>query len=255
MRAAISVFIITKNEEDRLPFAIKSVREWVDEVIVIDSGSSDNTVKIATDLGADLVVYHEWKGYGPQKVFGESKCKHNILFNIDADEEVSPALRDEIIALVDHGLKQSAYRIPIKTFSRFLNCVPKFAPSNNVLRLYDRRKAGFADSNIHDAVIIRNGEEGQLKGHMIHRCFRSYEHAIAKINMYSSMQAIDLYNKGRKPKAIRIVFEPFYSFLKAYLQDRYIFLGLEGLIEAFIYAFARTLRLVKAWEMFMRNGK
>ena len=107
----ISVFIITKNEEDRVARAIKSVIDWVDEVLVIDSGSTDNTVELAKTLGAKT-SFHEWHGYGIQKRHGESLCKNDWIFNVDADEEVLPSLRDAITQLFkENRFPHAAYRV------------------------------------------------------------------------------------------------------------------------------------------------
>ncbi|MBC8523144.1 glycosyltransferase family 2 protein, partial [PVC group bacterium] len=100
-RLPISVFIIAKNEADRIPLAIASVIDWVDEVIVIDSGSDDETVSVSESLGA-RVIFNEWEGYGPQKVFGETLCNNDWLLNIDADEEITPSLRNEIERVFEH---------------------------------------------------------------------------------------------------------------------------------------------------------
>ena len=108
----ISVFIIAQDEADRIPLTIRSVIDWVDEVLVIDSGSSDDTVAVSEKLGA-MVVFNAWKGYGPQKVYGEKLCKNDWVLNLDADEEITDALRDEIIALFESGEpKEKVYRIP-----------------------------------------------------------------------------------------------------------------------------------------------
>jgi len=85
----ISVYIVAKNEADRIGRAVRSVVQWVDEVIVVDSGSEDATVLVASEAGA-RVLYHAWPGYGPQKRFGEDQCRNEWLLNLDADEEVSP---------------------------------------------------------------------------------------------------------------------------------------------------------------------
>ena len=89
-RLPLSAFIISKNEADRISRPIKSVIDWVDEVIVVDSGSTDDTVAVAERLGA-RVVHHEWKGYGAQKRHGEDQCRNHWLLNLDADEEVTEA--------------------------------------------------------------------------------------------------------------------------------------------------------------------
>ena len=106
----LSVFIIAKDEEDRIPESIKSVIDWADEVIVIDSGSKDKTVAISEEFGAS-VIYNEWNGYGPQKVFGEGKCRNDWILNIDADEAISPKLKEEIQQLFDNNIMLFLYLV------------------------------------------------------------------------------------------------------------------------------------------------
>lgn len=249
----VSVFIIAKNEADRIISPIRSAVSWADEVIVIDSGSDDNTVEVSKALGAD-VHYYEWQGYGPQKIYGEGLCRNHWILNIDADETVSPELEAEIRQFFAHGKEPPlpAYHIPIRIVSRFAETASRYAPSNNPIRFYDKRVAGFKDSTVHDSVIIKHGTAtaGHLQGILLHRCFRSYAHAVQKINYYSTMQAEDMVRKDRKPSSARIVAEPFFAFLKAYFLRRYCLLGIDGFIESIIYAFARTLRFAKVLEKY-----
>lgn len=251
----ISVFIIARDEADRIVPVIRSVHDWVHEVIVIDSGSTDETVKVSEAEGA-TVVYNEWYGYGPQKVFGEKLCSQKWLFNIDADEEVSDALRLEIQTLFSGGKEPelAGYQIPILICFPFDKGPRAFAPSNDPVRLYDKTKAGFKAELVHDSVILNDGENtAKLKRHINHRCFRSHHHAIEKINRYSSMQAKDMLTKGRRPSALRMVFEPISAFLKSMLLRRYILFGLNGFTESIIYAFARYIRLAKAREEWAKH--
>lgn len=247
----ISVFIIAKNEEDRIAYAINSVKHWVDEVIVIDSGSSDKTVEVAKNLGAS-VIYNEWQGYGPQKVFGETLCRNDWLLNIDADEEISTLLAEEIMQIFDsRQLPCQAYILSIKIKMPYGKNPGRWAPSTNVVRLYNKHYAGFKDSTVHDSVVLKNpdaGKIGRLKNPVIHRCFRSISHAIEKINFYSSMQAEDMVMRGKCPSSIRVIIEPFAAFFKAYFLRRYCFYGIDGFIESYIYAFNRTIRIAKARE-------
>lgn len=249
MKLPLSVFIIAKNEEDRIFHTINSVIDWVDEVIVIDSGSTDNTVALAISLGA-TVVYHEWQGYGLQKIYGESLCKNDWILNLDADEELSSNLIGEIIELFKkEKFNFSAYRLKIVLKPRFKNHVCGYYPSNSPIRLYNKNKAGFSDSSVHDSVLLREGEiVGKLKNIVIHRCFRDLKHSIDKINFYSSMQADDIKQKGRKICSLRMILEPFAAFFKAYFLRRYFLFGIDGFIESFIYAFARMIRLAKSRE-------
>ena len=249
----LSVFIIAKNEADRIAGPISSVISWADEVIVIDSGSDDDTVAVSKALGA-RVLFHEWQGYGPQKIYGESLCRNPWILNIDADETVSPELAEEIKQLFDNGSEPpfSAYHIPITIVTRFAKKPARFAPSNDPMRLYNKNFAGFKDSTVHDSVIIKTGNprSGKLKNIIYHRSFRSYAHALQKINFYTTMQAEDMVKKGRKPSVLRIIFEPILAFSKAYFIRRYFLLGVDGFIEAVIYSFFRALRLAKARERY-----
>ncbi|MDB2414559.1 glycosyltransferase family 2 protein [Rickettsiales bacterium] len=249
----ISVFIIAKNEEDRIIHTINSVKDWAQEVIVIDSGSDDKTVKISDELGAK-VVFHEWKGYGPQKIYGETLCSEDWLLNLDADESVSEKLRDELFELFEEPelIKYHAYRLRIKIQGRFADKPGRFAPDNEPIRLYNKNHAGFKDSTVHDSVTLNDpkAKAGILKNIVAHRCFRSFSHAVNKINFYTTMQAEDLVKRKKIPSSLRIIVEPFFTFFKAYFLRRYFLLGIDGFIESIIYVFARTLRLAKARELY-----
>jgi glycosyltransferase involved in cell wall biosynthesis len=252
----ISVFIIAKDEEDRIPKPIKSVIDWTSEVIVIDSCSTDKTQEVSASLGAK-VVFNEWKGYGPQKVFGETLCKNKWLLNIDADEEITSELKDEIFELFKDGEPEcKAYHMRIKVLGSFDKKPHRFAPAHNQLRLYHKDYAGFKDSTVHDSVVAKEGVNcklGQLKNIVLHRTFRSYSHAIAKINRYSTMQAEHMFAHGRNPSALRIIIEPFISFFKGYFLKGYFLMGIDGFIEGLIYTFARTLRIIKAREIWKKH--
>ncbi|ACT59263.1 glycosyltransferase family 2 protein [Hirschia baltica] len=251
----LSVFIIARDEADRILPVIRSVIDWVEEVFVIDSGSTDDTVEVSRNAGAD-VVFNEWAGYGPQKVFGETLCSQKWLLNIDADEEVSDSLRREITSMFEGGQEPplAAYQIPILICFPFDKGPRPFAPSNDPIRLYNREKAGFKSELVHDSVVLKPNEvSGKLKHHINHRCFRSHHHAIEKINRYSSMQAEDMIKKGRKPSVLRLLTEPMTAFLKSMFLRRYVLFGVNGFTESVIYAFARFIRLAKAREAWKQH--
>ena len=256
MTLPLSVFIITKNEEDRLPRTIASVRELTDDIVVVDSGSTDNTLKVAETMGARAVT-RAWTGYGPQKCHAETLCKYPWLLNLDADEELSPELAQEIRDLFARGEpKKTCYALDIRMVLPHEQTPRRFAAHNRVKRLYNYRQAGFKDSPVHDSVIIRDGSEAQLLNHCVyHRSFRGLAHEVDKINRYSSMQAEDMLARHISPPAIRILFEPFGAFLKAYFLRRYFAYGVEGFIQSLTYAFARTLRLAKARELWLKKSK
>ena len=251
MKLTISVFIIAQNEADRIATTINSVKNWVDEVVVIDSGSSDDTVSVATFLGAK-VVYNEWEGYGLQKRCGEDECKNNWLLNLDADEEVTEELAREIQALFVAGEPALAgYIIKVRDLLPNEKKFALLAHTNHCLRLYNRDKGRFSDSPVHDSVIMNEGEGvGKLKAPMRHRSFRSIAHAIEKMNSYTSAQAVNLQAKnGLAFARTRLIFEFSISFFKAYMLRLYILRGVRGIIYANIYAFSRTVRVAKYLEI------
>lgn len=255
MKLPLSVFIITKNEEDRIENVINLVKDFAQEVLVIDSGSVDKTVEIAERSGAK-VIFNEWAGYGPQKIFGEKSCQNDWILNIDADEEVSPQLAKELNDLFLSGNldKKKGYRVKIVNKFRFEKEPKKWAYYYNQLRLYNKNYAGFKDSTVHDSVSVFKGssldEIGQL-GHIIyHQSFRSFEHWIEKINSYSTMQASDAMKRGKKTSITKILLTPTFAFLKAYFVRRYCIYGFDGFIYSYLFAFSRFAKAVKIREIY-----
>ncbi len=250
----ISVFIIALDEADRIARTIESVRDWVDEVIVIDSGSTDDTVKIAESLGA-RVEFREWTGYGPQKVFGETLCRNDWLLNLDADEVITPALRDETAALFAGATPPAPlYRIKVTTVYPH-HAAPRFlAECKNIIRLYDRRVAGFPDHPTWDAITPPPGASvGQLRAPCLHYTWRGVGHYMEKINSYTSMQAEHQPLKPFWLLVLQLVLGIPLDFLKAYLLRRHITGGSFGFIVSGMFAVSRFLKTAKMIERHLRN--
>lgn len=236
----ISVFIIAKNEGDRIEQIIKAASPIADEILVVDSGSSDDTCKIALKSGAS-VLFNEWKGYGPQKIFAESKCRNKWILNIDADEELSPELCDEIKEIFSRRIdkKIAGFRVKIFNKFRFEKKPHRFAYFYNQLRLYNKDLAGFKNSTVHDSVELKNSnsEVAQLNNIIYHQSFRSYSHWIEKINSYSQMQAADSIKRGKKSNLIKVFLTPILAFFKAYFVRRYFIYGVDGVIYSLLFSF------------------
>lgn len=244
-RLRISCFIIAKNEGDRIAHTLHSVKEWVDEIIVIDSGSSDDTVAVCGALGAH-VLHHDWPGYGLQKRFGEEQCRNNWLLNLDADEVITPALAQEIHKEFAHALPSvTGYFLPVRDLLPGEEKLAPFAHTNRCLRLYDKRKARFSDSPVHDSVIVREGEVRLLKNPVLHRSFRSLRHMLEKINSYSSAQAGELQKKKMKYPYLRLLVEAPFAFIKMYVLRGYALRGVRGVVYSCVYAYGRFLRVKK----------
>lgn len=245
----LSVFIIARNEADRISHTIRSVKDWVDEIIVVDSGSEDDTVAVSESLGA-RVVFNEWRGYGPQKVFAEALCRNDWVLNLDADEEVSAELGAEICALFARGQPAMvAYTVPILPLYPFQRAGHRWTAFHHPVRFYRRAFAGFKDSPVHDSVVVREGRIGHLKGMVIHRSFRSLTHHVEKANEVSSLRALDLFEKGRNPSGFSLLMVPFLAFLKSYFLRREFVNGIDGIVVSHMYAFQRFIRLAKAREL------
>jgi glycosyltransferase involved in cell wall biosynthesis len=249
VKLPISVFIIARNEADRIGVTIKSVIDWVDEVIVIDSGSEDKTVEVAESFGAKT-FFNAWNGYGLQKRFGEDKCKNRWLLNIDADEEITPALADEIQQVFAAGKPQfAAYSIPVRDLLPGETELARGAHTNTCIRLYNREHARFSDSPVHDSVIVQRGQVGALTQPALHRSFRSLAHAIEKMNSYTTAQAKHLCKRRMFLPHVRLVLEFPVSFFKDYILRLYCLRGLRGFTYAIVYAFSRVVRIAKYLEL------
>lgn len=246
----ISAFIIARNEADRIGHTIESLRGLVAEIIVVDSGSTDDTVELSKELGAKT-LFNEWPGYGPQKRFAEEQCQHDWLLNLDADEALSDELVEEIRRLFANGEPEhSGY------FIRICEILPgevrptALGHSLSAVRLYDKRCGRYSDSTVHDRVHFERGNTSRL-GHVIwHRSSRSLAHSVDKLNHYSSMQAEDMRARKRMPPffAVRLVLEFPLAFCKAYFRRGYMFKGVPGFVNSMVYAFSRFIRLAKLDE-------
>jgi glycosyltransferase involved in cell wall biosynthesis len=194
-RAPIAILIPTKNEEVNLPFALASVADWAAQVFVLDSGSTDRTEQIANQLGAQF-VYHPWEGYARQKNWGLDNLPITTpwVFILDADEVITPQLRDELIRIA------TANTAPEDGFyiNRYLIFLDKrlnhsgYYPSWNI-RFFRHRKARYEERKVHEHMIV-SGRVGYLhKGEMEHHDRRGLEHFIAKHNHYSTLEAEEVF--------------------------------------------------------------
>jgi glycosyltransferase involved in cell wall biosynthesis len=245
----ISIFIIAMNEADRIARTIRAVRALSDDIVVIDSGSSDETLEVAREAGA-RVIHNDWPGYGPQKRFGEDQCRHDWLLNLDADEVVPPDLADEIRALFGKGPPEAdAYEIRIAEIFPGEAAPHRFAYALNPVRLYRRDKGRYSASPVHDRVdLAADARIARLKGTVHHFSVRSLGDQIDKLNAYSDAQADDMDMRGETLSVARMVVEFPANFIKAYFGRRHALRGVYGFMTAMNYAFYRYLRAAKHWE-------
>ncbi|WP_082072879.1 glycosyltransferase family 2 protein [Hyphomicrobium sp. 99] len=243
----ISCFIIAKNEADRIGRTIRSVKPWVDEVVVIDSESTDDTVRVAASEGC-RVVTQRWLGFGGQKRFGEDQCRNDWVLNLDADEVVTPALRREIMALFKYvAPSRVAYGMPIELVYPNTKRPRLWARDHWYVRLYDRRVVRFRDSNVHDTVVTDGQAVGILRAPAYHYMFRSYEHLKRKLGERMLLSAKHA-NSSTAALVARMAIEFPVNFFKYYIGRRHFTGGLNGLRYSWIQADYRLLKIFHMWR-------
>jgi len=240
---SLSCCIITRNEADRIGDCLRAIEGLADDIVVVDSGSTDDTVTLAESFGA-RVIHHAWPGYGPQKRFSEDCARHDWILNLDADEVVTPELRREIQALMAKGPDLKAYRFRIRNVYPGKAKPRWLADYHNYVRLYDRRAVRFRESPVHDTVDTLDEKVGQLKGAVTHFSARSYAHIRAKLEAYTDLQARVLKRPAWKI-LLRLPFEYPVVFLRYYLLRCHFTGGWDGLYTSHIAAIARVKRLLK----------
>lgn len=254
MTLPVSVYCITKNEELRLGATLAKVADWADEVIVVDSGSTDGTETIARQYGARFVV-HEWQGFAAQKSHAASLCRNDWVLDLDADEVLSDELVANIKALFtadpDPGFAGFKMRWVL---SQPLAGHPfRHDRSKRILRLYHRGRAriqGIAGSN-DDRPKVLEGKVGVIPGDVLHRSVINLEQMERKYLQLSCEQAHFLAEKGRKISSARLFVEFPLKFLKYYLLHRQIMNGWYGLSVSIAGANRNFMRLAKAKEIQM----
>jgi len=225
--AGLSVVIIALNEEDNLPRCLASVK-WADEIVLVDSGSSDRTMEIGRTAGATVVSFG-WQGFGAAKKEGVNRAAGPWILSIDADEEVTPELRSEITAAVAGDDSRVGYFIPRRT--RFLgrwiyHCGWYPDP---VLRLFRKDRGDFDEAVVHERVDVE-GRVGRLSNDLLHYSYPTLEAYFEKFNRYTTMAAQAAYERGRRAGAFDILARPVANFIKQYFLKAGFLDGLEGLL-------------------------
>ena len=225
MQNKLSVVIITKNEERFIADAIKSAL-FADEIVVVDSGSTDKTCDIAKKLGA-RVIFHEWFGYGNQKNIAIDEAKNDYVFVLDADERITPSLKKELLGNLDK-LSMKVFAVP--RLNRFFGKDIRYCglyPDRSI-RLFDRRYSRFNDVPVHESVQTKF-PVAKLKNHMTHLAFES-------IREFRNKQIKYAYLSCRTNNITKAIISPFWVFFKIFFLKIGFMEGWRGFIIAIIYA-------------------
>lgn len=221
----LSVTVITLNEAAHLDEALESVR-WADEIVVVDSGSTDGTVDIARRF-TDKVIVREWPGYAAQKEFAAAQAAHDWILSIDADERVSRELADEIRRVLEMEPDEAAFRIPRMTrhFGKWLRTTDAYPDYQT--RLYDRRRAHWKPLDVHESVEAQ-GPVGRLRHDLLHEGDASLEDRKRKLRHYAQLSARQMRRNGRRGSALGLALHPPAAFLRNYVLRRGFMDGAAG---------------------------
>ena len=246
----ISVIVITHNEEANLARCLDSVKSFAAEIVVVDSASADGTRAIAARF-TDRVLIEPWRGYGPQKQFALEQARGPWVFSIDADEEVSPELAREIMALDGSG---DGYLVPrvVWYLDRWIRHGVWYP--DRVLRLFRRDRARFTLDSVHERVVLQGGA-GCLEGALRHYSYRDIAHHVAKLNERASLAASQMAERGQRAGWVRLGLQPGWEFLRAYLLERGFLDGKAGFIVAALHSQYTFLKYARLHEQSVRRGK
>ncbi len=242
----ISATIITYNEERNVARVIESLR-CCDEILVLDSGSNDRTVEIATKLGA-RVVEASWHGYAAQKNIAAELASHDWILALDADESLSEALEAELWHIKKTGPKFNGYTVPrmAQYLGRWI-LHSGWYPDRKV-RLFDRRKAKWVGEFVHESVTV-DGPVGHLTSNLLHFTCDSLSQHLRTMDRYTTLAAEEIVARGKSVTFSQLLFEPPWVFLRTYVFKLGFLDGVEGMAVAYMAALYNFVKYAKARDM------
>jgi len=245
----LSVTIVTKNEAADIGDALASVA-WADDIVVVDSESTDETATIARAHHARVVV-RPWPGYVDQKNHAASLASHDWILSLDADERVTPGLAAEIKALMarpPESIEHAAFRVPRVAWhlGRWIRTTDWYP--DHQLRLYNRRLAQWTGRYVHEAVSVQ-GSTGQLRGELQHYAYRDISDHLETIDRYTTYAARQMQESGRRATLLEIAGHPPLAFLRNYIAHGGIRDGVPGFIISAMNAYYVFLKFAKLWEI------
>ena len=241
----ISLVIITLNEEAHIERCIRSAL-FVDDIVVVDSFSTDRTVEIANNCGA-RVFQEKWRGFGPQKAFAASQAKYPWVLSLDADEAISPELAEEIQKIFSNLEPEVGYLIPRKSYhlGRWIGYGGWYPDYQ--LRLFNKDKSQWNAAALHEKVEVK--ERKRLKSPLLHWVFDDLSDQVITNDRYSSLGAKQLHESGKGFSYFKLFTKPVSKFIECYLFKRGFMDGIPGFIIAVGASYSIFLRFAKLWEI------
>ena len=241
---SLSVTVITHNEAKNIEACLRSVA-FADQLVVLDSGSTDGTVELARACGAEVTVAHEWPGFGIQKNRAIALSHGHWVLSLDADEKVTPELKAEIIAALQ---APTADVYAIGRLSKYCGQYMHHSGwyPDPVTRLFCRGSAHFTDDLVHEKLMTKKSV-GKLSGLILHESFKDFESVLEKINRYSSAGAEMAILKGKKSSVTKAVIRGMWAFFRTYILRLGFLDGQMGLVLAISNGEGTYYRYLKIW--------
>jgi glycosyltransferase involved in cell wall biosynthesis len=242
----LSVILITRNEEANLADCLTSLEGIAQQIVVVDTNSSDSTLEIAKNHGAVISQPADWPGFGPQKNRALDLATCEWVLSLDADERLTQALRNEILTAIHHSAHVDCFAIPRLSwycgrFIRHSGWNPDY-----VDRLFKRGTARFSDDLVHER-LIPNGQVAKLENPMLHYSFMNFSQVLQKIDRYSTASAEQAFAKGRRSTPLKAILHGLWAFIRTYFIRAGFLDGYQGLALALSNAEGSYYRYMKIW--------
>ena len=250
----LSVILITRNEEANLADCLASLEGIAQQIVVVDTNSSDRTLDIAKSYGAAIAQPPDWPGFGPQKNRALDLATGEWVLSLDADERLTPALKSEIVTAIHHSAHVDCFAIPRLSwycgrFIRHSGWNPDY-----VDRLFKRGSARFSDDLVHER-LIPSGQVAKLENPMLHYSFMNYSQVLQKIDRYSTASAEQAFAKGKTSTPLKAVLHGVWSFFRTYFLQAGFLDGPQGFTLAMSNAQGTYYRYVKLWHLIREASK
>lgn len=250
----LSVILITRNEESNLDDCLASLDGIAQQIVVVDSNSTDRTLEIANRHGALMAYPSDWPGFGPQKNRALDLATCDWVLSLDADERLTPALKSEILTAINHSAQVDCFAIPRLSwycgrFIRHSGWSPDY-----VDRLFRRGTARFSDDLVHER-LIPNGAVAKLENPMLHYSFMNYTQVLDKLNRYSTASAAQAFAKGKTSSPLKAVLHGMWAFVRTYILRAGFLDGPQGFALAISNGQGTYYRYMKLWQLNQDAGK
>jgi glycosyltransferase involved in cell wall biosynthesis len=250
-RVPLSALVTTKNEERTLRACLESLR-WADEVVVVDSGSTDGTVAIARSI-ADRVLEHEYESPAAQKNWALQELTHSWTLILDADERVTPELKREIESVLADPSRREGYWIGRENYFYGRPIRSAGWQRDKVLRLFDRAKGAYRPVLVHEEIEL-HGRADHLSAKLYHEPYRDLDQYFEKWSRYSRWSAEELRRRGVRASGLRLLLRPWLRFVRMYVLEGGFREGRRGIVLCGLAAFSVFTKYARRWEDEMREG-